>query len=98
MRLFTPEDRTILRAALLERASGDERISGGAITGSAAESREDRWSDIDLAFGIRDAAQLPATLTDWTAYVQSASGPASLRHAGRALDLPRLSAAKHASG
>ena len=50
--MFTPEERARLRSDLLDHASRDARISGAAITGSAAEEREDRWSDIDLAFGV----------------------------------------------
>ena len=67
--MFTPEERERLRAGLLERAANDPRISGTAITGSAADSREDRWSDIDLAFGVRDAGELPNVLADWTAHM-----------------------------
>src|SRR5258705_309489 len=67
--IFTPEERESLRSELLERAGRDRRISGAAITGSGAASREDRWSDIDLAFGVRDAAELPNVLSDWTAHV-----------------------------
>jgi hypothetical protein len=67
--LFTPEERERLRAALLERAAKDQRISGAAITGSAAASREDRWSDVDLAFGVKDASELPSVLSDWTAHM-----------------------------
>jgi len=62
--MYTPEDRAKLRAELLERASRDEYITGVAITGSAAMDREDRWSDIDLAFGV--GADLPGVLADWT--------------------------------
>ena len=65
--MFTIEDRATLRSNLLERAARDRRITGAAITGSAAESREDRWSDIDLAFGVAAEAQLPDVLVDWTA-------------------------------
>jgi len=65
--LFTPEQRARLRGELLEYAARDLRISGGAITGSAAAGAEDRWSDIDLAFGVRDAAELANVLNDWTA-------------------------------
>jgi hypothetical protein len=65
--MFTPEERAHLRTELLECASRDARITGAAITGSAAEEREDRWSDIDLAFGVADAAELPSVLADWTA-------------------------------
>src|SRR4029077_9057957 len=57
---------TRLREALLEAASTDERISGAAVTGSASENREDRWSDIDLAFGIRNGYDLQVALADWT--------------------------------
>jgi hypothetical protein len=65
--MFTAEERACLRSDLLTLAADDGRISGGAITGSAAEAGEDRWSDIDLAFGVRDAAGLPDVLADWTA-------------------------------
>lgn len=64
--MFTPEERNRLRSSWLEIAAGDPRISGAAITGSAAVDREDRWSDIDLAFGIEDAARVPEVLADWT--------------------------------
>jgi hypothetical protein len=67
--VFTPEQRAQLRADLLERAANDKRISGAAITGSVAAGREDRWSDIDLAFGVSDAAELPNVLSEWTSYM-----------------------------
>ena len=67
--MFTPEERHRLGTELLEFAARDSRISGAAITGSAAANREDRWSDIDLAFGVTSAAQLPSALDDWTAYM-----------------------------
>jgi predicted nucleotidyltransferase len=47
--VFTPDGRARLRDALLSVARADERISGAALTGSAASGSEDRWSDIDLA-------------------------------------------------
>jgi hypothetical protein len=65
--MFTPEERTRLRAALVDAASADERISGAAITGSASQDREDQWSDIDLAFGIRNGYDVQAALADWSA-------------------------------
>ena len=67
--IFTPEQRQSLLSELLERAAKDRRISGAAITGSAAASREDRWSDIDLAFGVKEAGELPDVLSDWTAHM-----------------------------
>lgn len=65
--MFTVAERERLRADLIADARKDPRISGGAITGSGAIGREDRWSDIDLAFGVRAAEEIPATLADWTA-------------------------------
>jgi hypothetical protein len=64
--MFTPEERARLRSDLIARATGDRRISGVAITGSAAAEREDRWSDIDLAFGVADPDGLQEVLSDWT--------------------------------
>src|ERR1700691_3292071 len=67
--MFTSEERDRLRSDLLEYAAKDQRISGAAITGSAAAGREDRWSDIDLAFGVGDAGALPDVLSDWTEHM-----------------------------
>jgi hypothetical protein len=67
--LFSPQQRSLMRSDLLDYASKDTRISGAAITGSAAADKEDRWSDIDLAFGVADAGALPTVLADWTAHM-----------------------------
>ena len=67
--MFTPEDRNRIRADLLEKAAKDSRISGAAITGSVAAGQEDRWSDIDLAFGVDNAVELQKVVSDWTAYM-----------------------------
>ncbi|MCA9238815.1 MAG: hypothetical protein KDA37_01385 [Planctomycetales bacterium] len=64
--MYTPQQRARLREWLLERARGDERIGGAAITGSAALDREDDWSDIDLAFGVQASADLDAVVADWS--------------------------------
>ena len=53
--MFTPADRERIRAAIIERARDDRRITGVAITGSASVGREDAWSDIDLGFGVASA-------------------------------------------
>jgi hypothetical protein len=67
--MFTPEERTRVREELLEHAASDARISGGAITGSAAGSGEDEWSDIDLAFGIMNSTDVMNVLSDWTTHM-----------------------------
>jgi len=72
--MFTPEKRERVRAELLESAAQDTRITGAAITGSAAAGREDRWSDVDLAFAVREAAAVPAVLADWTTVLYSRYG------------------------
>jgi predicted nucleotidyltransferase len=64
--MFTPEERDRLRAELIEAARSDRRITGVALTGSAAGGREDRWSDIDLAFGVSGEAGVQPTLADWS--------------------------------
>ncbi len=64
--MYTPEDRERLRDSLLAAARADERITGAALTGSAAHGAEDRWSDLDLAFGVPDAARVRDTLAGWT--------------------------------
>jgi hypothetical protein len=64
--VFTLDTRDSLRAELLAAASVEPRISGGAITGSAAATCEDKWSDIDLAFGVADPKDMPHVIADST--------------------------------
>ena len=64
--MFTPEYRERLRQSLLARAREDQRISGAALTGSAAGGTEDRWSDVDLAFGVRPDYELAGVIDNWT--------------------------------
>jgi hypothetical protein len=64
--VYSPEDRERLRSEILAEASRDPRLTGGAVTGSAALDNEDRWSDIDLAFGVGDPALIGEVLADWT--------------------------------
>ncbi len=67
--MFTPEERVRLRSGLLQFAATDRRITGAAVTGSAVAGCEDRWSDIDLAFGIVDSADLQNVVSDWTRHM-----------------------------
>jgi hypothetical protein len=64
--MFTPEDRYRLRDALIAAARADPRITGAALTGSSAVGAEDRWSDIDLAFGVAGEADPGRVIADWT--------------------------------
>jgi hypothetical protein len=64
--VFSVDDRAALRDALIDAARRDARISGGARTGSASTGAEDRWSDIDLAFGVATGANRAALIDEWT--------------------------------
>ena len=64
--MFSESDRARVRASLLDRAEGDARIVAAAITGSAALDAEDRWSDVDLAFGVAASADRDEVIADWT--------------------------------
>ena len=55
-----------MREDLIAAARADARITGVALTGSASVGREDRWSDIDLAFGIGEASQLEPAVAEYT--------------------------------
>ena len=44
------------------------------MTGSAADGREDRWSDIDLFFGVADQVALDEVVADWSGYVHGELG------------------------
>jgi hypothetical protein len=64
--VFTPEDRARVRDYVLALAQADSRVTGGALTGSTAAGAEDRWSDVDVAFGLAEGADAEALLGEWT--------------------------------
>jgi len=64
--MFTAEQRDRVRQRILEVAQSDPRVIAGALTGSMAFGGGDRWSDIDVAFGIAEGITLEAVLDDWT--------------------------------
>jgi len=68
---FTVEWRSQLKSSLLDFARQDARLSGAAITGSATTDREDRWSDIDLAFGVEKADEMSAVLADFSKFMHA---------------------------
>jgi hypothetical protein len=63
-RLFSAEERDRVRDRLLALAADDPAVVGAAITGSLAAGGGDRWSDVDLAFGV-DGPLEPA-MRRWT--------------------------------
>jgi hypothetical protein len=72
--VFDAAGRRSLREVLVAAARADDRITGAALTGSAARDAEDRWSDIDLAFGISGDADRGQVVADWTARMYAEHG------------------------
>jgi hypothetical protein len=72
--VFTSDDRDAVRRRLLGLAEKDPRITGAAVTGSGADGQEDRWSDVDLFFGVADHAALDAVVSDWSGYLYGELG------------------------
>jgi Streptomycin adenylyltransferase len=67
--VFTSQHRETLQDQLLGLADNDPRITAAAVTGSAANSRQDRWSDIDLFFGVANDIDIETVLADWSDYL-----------------------------
>jgi hypothetical protein len=64
--VFTVEQRNALREHVLQLAEADDRVMAGAAVGSLAVDRGDRFSDLDLTFGIADDVPVAEVLDDWT--------------------------------
>jgi hypothetical protein len=64
--MFTVAQRDALRERVLRLAEEDERVVAGAAVGSLAVEGGDRFSDLDLTFGIADHVQVADVLDDWT--------------------------------
>jgi hypothetical protein len=64
--IFTADERERLRAELVSAAEKDPNLCGAAHTGSAASSRLDRWSDIDLVLCLAPAASHEQVVAEWT--------------------------------
>ncbi|MGC4809762.1 hypothetical protein ACLQ29_04430 [Micromonospora sp. DT228] len=62
--MFSAGERDSIRERLLGLAAEDPAVVGAAITGSHARNGGDRWSDIDLAFGIE--GPLDPAMSRWT--------------------------------
>lgn len=64
--MFTVEQRDSARDHVLRLAEEDERVVAGAIIGSLALGGGDRFSDLDLTFGVVDDVPVAEVLDDWT--------------------------------
>jgi hypothetical protein len=64
--VFTVEQRGALRELVLRLGEEDERVVAGAVVGSMAVDGGDRFSDVDLTFGVADHVRVADVLDDWT--------------------------------
>jgi hypothetical protein len=64
--VFTVAQRDCVRDRVLELAEEDDRVVAGAVVGSLALGGGDRFSDLDLTFGIAGSAAVGDVLADWT--------------------------------
>jgi hypothetical protein len=63
--VFTVEQRDALRERVLRLGVRDDRVVAGAIVGSLAVDGGDRFSDLDLTFGVADQVRVADVLEDW---------------------------------
>jgi hypothetical protein len=64
--VFTPEDRDRVRDQILAWAGSDARVVAGALVGSLAHRPGDRFSDLDLTFGVADGVPVGNVLDEWS--------------------------------
>jgi hypothetical protein len=83
-RLFTIQERESIQERILAIARADNRIAAGALLGSLALGPGDRWSDLDLSFGLADGTSMDAVLADWTTHMEREFSAVAL------FDLPRF--------
>ena len=83
--MFSVEDRDRARDGILEIARADPRIVAGAMIGSLAAGSGDRWSDLDLGFGLAEGVLAADVLADWTPRLEREHDAVHL------FDLPSLS-------
>jgi hypothetical protein len=69
--MFTVEERERIRGRLTEMARVDPRVESAAAVGASALGGGDRWSDLDLTFGLAEGASMEAVLSDRTRSVES---------------------------
>jgi hypothetical protein len=76
--VFTIQDRRRVRHHLIDMARADPRIVAGAEVGSLTQTTGDRWSDVDLTFGVCTQGDVDAVLRDWTERLETQHGAVRL--------------------
>jgi hypothetical protein len=76
--MFSVEQRQRLRQDLVDMARSDERLIAAAEVGSLTQPTGDRWSDLDLTFGVAHGHDLDEVLGDWTARLERERGAVRL--------------------
>jgi hypothetical protein len=66
--MFSVERRDAVRGRLVALAEEDEHVAAAAEVGSLALGGGDRWSDLDLTFGVTGST-VETVLDDWTCRV-----------------------------
>lgn len=69
MKLFTPSDRDLALARVLDLLEADERIEAAVITGSVGAAQADRWSDFDVASLVADVESCERVAADWVGLI-----------------------------
>jgi len=64
--MFTPEERDQTKLRLIEKARNDPRIVAAAEMGSVVAGLGDRWSDVDLTFGVAAGLSRDEVIEAWT--------------------------------
>jgi hypothetical protein len=89
--VFTVEQRDDLRERVLRLAEEDDRVIAGAVVGSlAVHGGGDRFSDLDLTFGIADHVPVIEVLDDWTTTLADELGAVTLADLERGLTTYRI--------
>ena len=64
--MFRPEERDRVERQVLEWAHADARVVAGAVVGSRAHDPGDRFSDLDLTFGVAAGCSISEVLDGWS--------------------------------
>jgi hypothetical protein len=89
--MFTVGQRDALRDRVLRLAEEDDRVVAAAVVGSlAVAGGGDRFSDLDLTFGIADTVPVADVLDDWTTRLAGELGAVTLAGLERGLTTYRV--------